>query len=384
MEGLNVTRGVLKRMKEVFSTLTDKERTDICNTKRTVMVKKIEAQANVSNRQACRYVAEELGENPDSIRKAVARVENKVGTNVPKKERGPQQLSIVDKVAVKMGANASQSGAIREVAKEAGVSVNTVKSKVQREAKKYAEKQTFNRTDDSAIEWAKYTWNPVTGCKHGCKYCYAEKIASRKMGAYKGIGFTPHLHEERLAATENLPRNVAEVDRFCFVVSMGDLFGEWVPDEWITKVMDAIRKAPEWTFLLLTKNPGRYAKLGYDFFPENCWLGASGGTQSLVSKAVESFRVLHEESDFLGDMVTFLSCEPLTEEITFIDECVDWVIIGSQTNPVIHPDYKIIMSVVHQCVHSGIKLYFKPNLLFLPKEKPKTKKEQNDKSKKDL
>ena len=30
----------------------------------------------------------------------------------------------------------------------------------------------MNRTK---IEWADYTWNPVTGCLRGCPYCYAKK-----------------------------------------------------------------------------------------------------------------------------------------------------------------------------------------------------------------
>lgn len=29
------------------------------------------------------------------------------------------------------------------------------------------------------IDWADMTWNPVTGCLHGCEYCYARKIAER-------------------------------------------------------------------------------------------------------------------------------------------------------------------------------------------------------------
>ena len=29
------------------------------------------------------------------------------------------------------------------------------------------------------IDWADMTWNPVTGCLHGCEYCYARKIANR-------------------------------------------------------------------------------------------------------------------------------------------------------------------------------------------------------------
>ena len=29
------------------------------------------------------------------------------------------------------------------------------------------------------IDWADATWNPVTGCLHGCEYCYARRIAER-------------------------------------------------------------------------------------------------------------------------------------------------------------------------------------------------------------
>lgn len=32
------------------------------------------------------------------------------------------------------------------------------------------------------IEWCDSTWNPVVGCKHGCEYCYAKRIAERFCG----------------------------------------------------------------------------------------------------------------------------------------------------------------------------------------------------------
>ena len=29
------------------------------------------------------------------------------------------------------------------------------------------------------IDWATMSWNPVTGCRHGCPYCYARRTAHR-------------------------------------------------------------------------------------------------------------------------------------------------------------------------------------------------------------
>lgn len=33
--------------------------------------------------------------------------------------------------------------------------------------------------EKSRIDWTDSTWNPVTGCYHGCKYCYAKGITAR-------------------------------------------------------------------------------------------------------------------------------------------------------------------------------------------------------------
>ena len=46
------------------------------------------------------------------------------------------------------------------------------------------------------IDWCESTWNPVTGCLHGCEYCYARRIAER-FGANQMPIFAdyPVLHE---------------------------------------------------------------------------------------------------------------------------------------------------------------------------------------------
>lgn len=39
------------------------------------------------------------------------------------------------------------------------------------------------------IDWADATFNPVTGCFHGCEYCYARRIAERFSTADKCHSF---------------------------------------------------------------------------------------------------------------------------------------------------------------------------------------------------
>jgi len=117
-------------------------------------------------------------------------------------------------------------------------------------------KSVFNRTNEN-IEWATWTWNPVTGCRHGCPYCYARDMAARFYGEN---GHEPKFHPERLSAPANTkpPKPSAPIgERNVFVCSMADLFGEWVPQEWIDAVLEAVRAAPLWNFLFLTKNPAR-------------------------------------------------------------------------------------------------------------------------------
>jgi DNA repair photolyase len=102
---------------------------------------------------------------------------------------------------------------------------------------------TFNITNEH-ISWAGFSWNPVTGCLHGCEYCYAREIAlPPTTAAHFPAGFTPLFHHERLLAPANtkVPADAADDPRRkrVFVCSMADLYGRWVPREWIVAVHEA-------------------------------------------------------------------------------------------------------------------------------------------------
>lgn len=141
------------------------------------------------------------------------------------------------------------------------------------------------------IDWCDFTWNPVTGCRRGCPYCYARALARRftgdirinltdpqittqdgpegkvytlaapfKNGRGKTVlfpaGFEPTFHEYRLAdiSKKKKPATI-------FVCSMADLFAPSIPDEWIARVFEAAKAAPWHNYLFLTKYPQRYCDL---------------------------------------------------------------------------------------------------------------------------
>src|SRR5512143_255640 len=94
------------------------------------------------------------------------------------------------------------------------------------------------------IEWTDESWNPTTGCikvSPGCKHCYAERFAERFRGVVSAngkrhpfySGFKPELRPERLAH----PRQWRS-PKMVFVNSMSDLFGDFVPDEYVARVFD--------------------------------------------------------------------------------------------------------------------------------------------------
>lgn len=228
-----------------------------------------------------------------------------------------------------------------------------------------AGKPTFNLTTGDGVSWAGWTWNPITGCLHGCKYCYARAIAKRFTSAFPA-GFTPLFHPERLNAPFNTTIPAKHLDdlayRRVFVCSMADMFGRWVPGEWIEQILALERGNPQWEYLHLTKFPDRYPGLK---MPRSAWVGTSVDEQRRVRIAERAMAAVTDVN------VKWLSLEPLLEPLEFSDVSMfDWIVIGAQTRtvqpdgavPAFAPPAEWVLRITHQAREAGVPVHWKPNL----------------------
>ncbi|RWM02130.1 MAG: phage Gp37/Gp68 family protein [Mesorhizobium sp.] len=279
--------------------------------------------------------------------------------------------------------------------------------------------------DKSPIEWTDATWNPIVGCSiatAGCTHCYAMKMAAR----IEAMGGAPHyagttkkvngnaIWTGRLAlAPERIltqPLRWKEPRRI-FVDSMGDLFHEDVPDEWIDKTFAVMAVTPHHTYQPLTKRadrarrylsdpatkrriydiasslvierqievvliaPGtdeRQAPFGprvyLDQWPlPNVWLGVSSERQQEADERVPELLATPAA-------IRFVSAEPLLGPINFgalqasiptnawltwLDG-LDWIIVGGESGPNARPMHPAwARSIRDQCQAAGVPFFFK-------------------------
>ena len=151
-----------------------------------------------------------------------------------------------------------------------------------------------------------HTHNDIKGkCFHNCSYCYMDSIRKR----YNQKEKEPYLDEKELS------KNLG-CGNIIFIGSSTDMWAKNIPDEWIYKVLEHVKKYPENTYLFQTKNPARYKNFDLDI-PDNCHLGTTietnreygymGNTPSPIDRAVE----LGNIRSLNLNRKTFVTIEPI-------------------------------------------------------------------------
>lgn len=192
------------------------------------------------------------------------------------------------------------------------------------------------------IEWTDYTWNPITGCENDCFYCYGKRIAKKFWK--DNPNYEPKFYIKRLQEPYKLKKPSK-----IFVCSMAELFGNWIPDSIIEKVIEVARENSQHTFQFLTKNPERYLNFS---FPKNCWLGT---TVIGENWSVELYRLTN-----LAKIPNykFISIEPILGGFAGINlKPFDLIIVGAMTGEgAIRPEKEWIDSIKHP------NIFYKDNI----------------------
>lgn len=252
----------------------------------------------------------------------------------------------------------------------------------------------------SGIEWCDHTWNPITGCLNGCGYCYADIMTARFSGDVRmnmtrveeyevwkrrdadGViymlnspmlsetgkpivypfGFAPTFHRYRL----HMPGKL-KMGNNIFVGAMADIFGKWIPDEWLDEVFNVCQQNPIHNYLFLTKFPERYMEYGVPIGQKNFWYGTT------ITRAEE----MHRFTLLPAGCNTFVSMEPmledfLPEEHNILFRQVDWLILGAETGKrkgKVIPKIGWVYKIIQEANRVGLPVFMKDSLIPVVGEK---------------
>jgi protein gp37 len=139
-----------------------------------------------------------------------------------------------------------------------------------------------------------------------------------------------------------------------FVNSMGDLFHEEVPVEFIRSVFEVMCDTPRHTFQLLTKRAERLLEVAPELdWPGNVRMGVTVEDNDHVWR-VDRLRCVPAA-------VRFLSVEPLLGPLPSLRlNGIDWVIVGGESGPGARPmSPEWVTPIRDRCLESGTPFFFK-------------------------
>ena len=132
---------------------------------------------------------------------------------------------------------------------------------------------------------------------------------------YKTHDFQPAFAEWRLR--QKFPKG-----RLIFVSDMGDMWGDWVPREWIERVLRVLRTKRDSWFFFLTKNPKRYHEF-QGRFTDNMVLGATIETNRPYK--VTRAPLPRERFEAMRDLDWSHKAIVIEPILDFDPEFIDWI-----------------------------------------------------------
>lgn len=217
------------------------------------------------------------------------------------------------------------------------------------------------------IEWADMVWNPVWGCRNGCAFCYARKIAKRFGRELAAAAPLPdeavYEYGVKLETFEpvfmpwKLDVKIPKLTKRVFVNSMSDIM--YWDNTWMNKVQGKICDHPNTDFIFLTKG-GYDAYAGYDY-PNNvvCGITVCRGKDMPPQKVGRFWPAKRWLLNIEPILTGFENGYAIQAAMEF-----DWIIIGALTNfpSSIQPKWEWYADVVKEAISRKIPVFIKPSL----------------------
>lgn len=253
---------------------------------------------------------------------------------------------------------------------------------------------------ESKIGWTDFSggiWNIVTGCTpadRSCAHCYARAIYERFGRDFDAV---VDIWPDKLARWSEAklppysPKRGAPHRPMVFVVDMGDLFHEIVPDALIEAAFGVMLWRKDVIWQVLTKRPQRMARFvtGWlrakngECLPGWIWLGTSICDQPSADERVAALLAIPAR-------VRFVSAEPLLAPVdlrerlgawakgdAFRDDLgqqrhhairgLDWVICGGESGSHRRPfDVTWALDLYEQCRETNTPFFYKQGSALRP------------------
>lgn len=189
----------------------------------------------------------------------------------------------------------------------------------------------------------------------------SQRLAAMGVEKYSGLTRRPN-STPRWTGKINFDENALDKPlrwqkpRRIFVNSMSDLFHPEVDKAIVRRIWSVMESAPQHTFQILTKRPGRMSSLlATPEFPilENVWIGTSVESVKTINR-IEYLRKTPAA-------IRFISFEPLIGSVGSPDLAgIDWVIVGGESGPGSRPmQPEWVAEIFHLTRSAAIPFFFK-------------------------